>query len=468
MTENFYLVVRTPSNSASVNGYTATEIGNKSVNTRVNYVLRTGSDGLDEDDHHNTASTYSIASNYTHNLVDDSESGTKQMQMRDTTYPLNMNVRDTISFGQQEYTESDTVYYQLDSSLVNYEGGNAAGAHGYPTGTLGTYSFYVTVGGHYYKWENSGWIDAGTEVTPVVADAKEWSSTTGGDMSLVLADAGGEAIDLSGIRKIAKDHSNEFTITMRASLTMTEPACQAGIVASQKSGSDKHTKPNYRAYLSTHADTLSTSSNSAYSDGIAGYYRTDIGSSTIALEASKKSQLGINIDDLKSADGVIALVGTYDLSKLTGADAMISNATTVTYTLSLQRRNDKGTYDAVTDISKYITVLGSDKLDAGTLSDGKNSYVFTDTKAANGFATRDGSSLAFKHAFRIKVNTNVEGKSQFYANYRLVLTATMSGDGVNDTPVNANNLDGYQHSDYVTYTLARINTEGIQRGSTTD
>lgn len=468
VTENFYLVVRTPSNSASVNGYTATEIGNKSVNTRVNYVLRTGSDGLDEDDHHNTASTYSIASNYTHNLVDDSESGTKQMQMRDTTYPLNMNVRDTISFGQQEYTESDTVYYQLDSSLVNYEGGNAAGAHGYPTGTLGTYSFYVTVGGHYYKWENSGWIDAGTEVTPVVADAKEWSSTTGGDMSLVLADAGGEAIDLSGIRKIAKDHSNEFTITMRASLTMTEPACQAGIVASQKSGSDKHTKPNYRAYLSTHADTLSTSSNSAYSDGIAGYYRTDIGSSTIALEASKKSQLGINIDDLKSADGVIALVGTYDLSKLTGADAMISNATTVTYTLSLQRRNDKGTYDAVTDISKYITVLGSDKLDAGTLSDGKNSYVFTDTKAANGFATRDGSSLAFKHAFRIKVNTNVEGKSQFYANYRLVLTATMSGDGVNDTPVNANNLDGYQRSDYVTYTLARINTEGIQHGSTTN
>ena len=470
VTENFYLVVRMPSNSASVNGYTATEIGNKSVNTRVNYVLRTGSDGLDEDDHHNTASTYSIASNYTHNLVD-KESGTKQMTVRGTTYPLDMHVCDTIKFGEQEYTSSDTLYYQLDSSLVNYEVhdevSKAAGAHGYPTGTQGTYLFYVMVGNSYYTWNGSGWNDPVTTKTPVVA-AKTWSSTTGGDMSLVLADANGKAIDLSGIREIAKSQKSEFVITMKASLTMTEPACQAGIIASQKGGSDKYTKPNYRAYLSTHADTLSTSSNSAYSDGIAGYYRTDIGSSTIALEASKKSQLGINIDDLKSADGVIALVGTYDLSKLTGADAMISNATTVTYTLSLQRRNDKGTYDAVTDISKYITVLGSDKLDAGTLSDGKNSYVFTDTKAANGFATRDGSSLAFKHAFRIKVNTNVEGKSQFYANYRLVLTATMSGDGVNDTPVNANNLDGYQHSDYVTYTLARINTEGIQHGSTTN
>lgn len=469
--ENFYLVVRTPSNSASVNGYTATEIGNKSVNTRINYTMRTGNNGLDEDDHHNTASTYSIASNYTHNLVDEIVD-TKQMTMDGTTYPLKMEVSDTISFGDQEYTGSDTVYYQLDSSLVNYTDGNAAGAHGYPTGTQGAYSFYVTVGvNNYYKWNGSGWDGPVTTETPVVADTKQWSSTTGGDMSLVLADANGKAIDLSGIREIAKSHESKFTITMKASLTMTEPACQAGIIASQNSGNDKYTKPNYRAYLSTHADTLSTSSNSAYNDGGAGYYRADVGSSTIALEAPEKSQLGINIDDLKSADGWIALLGTYDFSKLTGADAMISKATTVTYTLSLQRRNDKGTYDAVTDISKYITELRSDKPGADSWSDSGNSYVFTDSKGTDGtFATRDGNSLAFKHAFLVKVNTDVEGeKKQTYANYRLVLTAQlMTGSDIVDTPVNVSNLDGYQHSDYVTYTLARINTEGIQHGSTTN
>ena len=477
VTENFYLVVRTPSGSASVNGYTATGIGNQSVNTRVNYVLRTGSDGLDEDDHHNTASTYSIASNYTHNLVD-KRSGTNQMTMNGTTYRLEMEVIDTIRFGKQEYTDSDTVYYQLDSSLVNYENGNAAGAHGYPTGTQGTYSFYVKVENNYYTWDGSKWKDAGTKKTPAV-DARDWSSKTGGDMSLVLADANG-AIDLSGIREIAKSHKSEFVITMEASLTMTEPACQAGIIASQKSGSDKYTKPNYRAYLSTHADTLSTSSNSAYNDGGAGYFRMDVGSSTIALEASKKSQLGINIDDLKSADGTIALVGTYDFSKLNGADAMISNATTVTYTLSLQKRqdNDDGSYRYVPvndDISKYITeyiaVLGDDKhveLVEGTLNDDHSGYVFTDNKTGGKFATRYENSLAFKHSFRVKVNTNVEDKGQTYANYRLVLTAHMFGGGVNDTPVNANNLDGYANSDYVTYTLARINTEGVQHGSTTN
>ena len=192
----------------------------------------------------------------------------------------------------------------------------------------------------------------------------------------------------------------------------------------------------------------------------------DVGSSTIALEASKKSQLGINIDDLKSADGTIALVGTYDFSKLSGAEAMISSATTVTYLLSLQRKDGDGYVAVDEDISKYITVLGSDKLGAGSLSG--NSYVFTDSKSDSGFATRDGNSLAFKHAFRVKVNTDVEGTGQTYANYRLVLTAQMSGDGVNDTPVNVSNLDGYANSDYVTYTLARINTEGIPHEAKTN
>lgn len=468
--ENFYLVVRTPAGSAGVNGYTATTV-DTSLNEHINYLLRgkkAADDKAAEDGHQNTASTYSVTSNYTHDLIDGNEGGIKQMVLHDVTYPLAMKVSDTVKFdSNQQYTSSDELYYQLDSSLVNYEGGKAAGAHGYPTGTQGTYSFYVTVGGKYYTWNGSKWIDAGTSPTPAIA-AKDWSAT-GGDMSLVLADASGKAIDLSGIREIAKNHNSQFTITMKANLAMTEPACQAGIIASQNGGTDKYTKPNYRAHLSTHAETLSTSSNSAYNDGGAGYYRMDVGSSTIALEASKKSQLGINIDDLKSADGEIALVGTYDLSKLTGAEAKIDAASTVTYTLSLEQRQDNGGYAPVGDISNYITVLGSDCLGTGAASADGNSYVFTDTKTNGAFLTRDGNSLAFKHAFRVKVNTNVEGENQTYANYRLVLTANiMTGNVVDDTPVNVSNLDSYSHSDYVTYTLARINTEGIRHETKTN
>lgn len=476
--ENFYLVVRTPAGSAGVNGYTATTV-DTSLNEHINYLLR-GKKAADgkaaEDGHQNTASTYSVTSNYTHDLIDNNEGGIKQMVLHDVTYPLTMKVSDTVKFdSNQQYTSSDALYYQLDSSLVNYgKNGSAAGAHGYPTGTQGTYSFYVTVGGKYYA-PHASTVNGKTKWTWGEATAEDHCAATGlwtadgTDMKLTLANADLGAIDLSGIREIAKNHGSEFTITMEAKLTMTEPACQAGIIASQNGGTDKYTKPNYRAHLSTHAETLSTSSNSAYIDGIAGYYRMDVGSSTIALEASKKSQLGINIDDLKSADGEIALVGTYDLSKLTGAEAMISSADTVTYTLSLQQRQDDGSYAQVSGIKNYITVLGSDKLANGSLSaDGKN-YVFTDSKGTGGaFATRDGNSLAFEHAFRVKVNTDVEGKDQTYANYRLVLTAHMSGVGVNDTPVNVSSLAGYANSDYVTYTLARINTEGIRHETKTN
>ena len=110
-------------------------------------------------------------------------------------------------------------------------------------------------------------------------------------------------------------------------------------------------------------------------------------------------------------------------------------------------------------------MLDSDKLDKDKVSLSGGSYVFTDTKAGDAFATRDGSTLAFKHDFRVKVNTDVETAGQTYASYRLVLTAHMSGGGVNDTPVNVSNLDGYTNSDYVTYTLARINTQGIPHGT---
>lgn len=474
--ENFYLVVRTPAGSVGVNGYTATTV-DTSLNEHINYLLR-GKKAADgkaaEDGHQNTPSTYSVASNYTHSLVDnkrnlvDNRDSISRMELKEATYSLSMNVSDTVTFdSSQQYTSSDALYYQLDSSLVTYHDGVIAGSVGYPTGTQGTYEFYVKVGDNYYTWGGSGWSLAGTKETPVVSGLS-WTAN-GGDMSLVLADAEGNPIDMSGLREIAKNHVNAFTVTMRAALTMTEPACQAGIVASQNSGTDRYTKPNYRAYLSTHADTLSTSSNSAYNDGGAGYYRMDVGSSTIALEASKKSQLGINIDDLKSADGEIALVGTYDLSKLTGAEAKIDAASTVTYTLSLEQRQDNGGYAPVGDISNYITVLGSDYLGTGAASADGNSYVFTDTKTNGAFLTRDGNSLAFKHAFRVKVNTNVEGENQTYANYRLVLTANiMTGNVVDDTPVNVSNLDGYSHSDYVTYTLARINTEGIRHETKTN
>lgn len=486
--ESFFLVVRVPQNSsATVNGYTGTSLSS-GVNTRINYVKR--SNESETDSHDNTASTYSVASGYTQGLVDnrqnpDGTEGTQVMSV-DTTNRFTMDVTDTVDCGNNEYNSSDTLYYQLNSSLASYNASNngfaLTGASGYPSGTSGTYSFYVKVGDTYYKPSKSTdsagnvkwtWTAAGTgeaDASKAAVSGKSWSAD-GGDMQLVLSDSEGTAIDLSGIRKIATDATNAtgenvpFSIQMKADLQMSGPACQNAIAASEDELS-AYTKPTYRSFLSPHADTLSTSTMTDDNNGMMCYYRKGGGASTIALTATKKTQLGINVDDLGTADGTIALAATYDLSKLSGADEKLSKAEKATFTLTLQKRKDDkdGGYDSVS-IADYLSVQESSKLGTGTVSADGNGIVFTDTASNGVLATRDDSSPILRLGFVVKVNTDVEKAQQFYANYRLVMTAHLSGNGVDDTPVNASgSIPGYTNSDYVTYTLTRVNMKGISHG----
>lgn len=476
--ESFFLVVRVPTSdsTATVNGYTGTSLSG-GVNTRINYVKR--SNESETDSHDNTASTYSVASGYNQTLIDnhqnaDGTEGTQVMSV-DTTNNFTMDVTDTVDCGNNEYNSSDTLYYQLNSSLASYSGSALTGASGYPSGTSGTYSFYVKVGNTYYKPStdsagNVKWTEAGEGEAAV--SGKSWSAD-GGDMQLVLSDSEGTPIDLSGIRKIATDAANaaganaSFSIQMKANLQMSGPACQNAIAASEDASA--YTKPTYRSFLSPHAETLSTSTMAKDNDGKMRYYRKGGGASTIALTATKKTQLGINVDDLGTADGTIALAATYDLSKLSGADEKLNKAENATFTLTLQKRNDEGGYEGV-PIADYLSVQESSKLGTGSPSADRNSIVFTDAAskdvASNSvLATRDGSSPILRLGFVVKVNTDVELAQHFYANYRLVMTAHLSGSGVDDTPVNASgSIAGYANSDYVTYTLTRVHMEGISHG----
>lgn len=473
--ESFFLVVRVPTkdSTATVNGYTGTSLSGD-VNTRINYVKR--SNESETDSHVNTASTYSVASGYGQTLIDnrqnpDGTEGTQVMSV-DTTNSFTMDVTDTVSCGNNEYNSSDTLYYQLNSSLASYNGSPLTGASGYPSGTSGTYSFYVKVGETYYKPSKSTdsagnvkwtWtaVEAGADDAGKAAVSGKLWSADGGDMQLVLSDSEGTPIDLSGIRSMAITAKSSFSIQMKADLQMSGPACQNAIAASEDASA--YTKPTYRSFLSPHADTLSTSTMAKDNDGKMRYYRKGGGASTIALTATKKTQLGINVDDLGTADGTIALAATYDLSKLSGADEKLNKAENATFTLTLQKRNDEGGYEGV-PIADYLSVQESSKLGTGSPSADRNSIVFTDT-ASNGLATRDGSSPILRLGFVVKVNTDVESAKHFYANYRLVMTAHLSGEGVDDTPVNASgSIVGYPNSDYVTYTLTRVHMEGISHG----
>ncbi len=479
--ENFYLVVNVPSSdgatASAVNGYTTTSFADSAINKNLNCTLRTDK-GKSTDDHKNSASTYSIYSSYGQTLTDNNTSGVSQIQGgADTGYGLSMNVTDAITFDPaQQYTDSDKLYYQFSASLVNYskngDTATSSGATGFPTGTSGTLKFYVMVGDKYYTPSISDsdgsttWTEA-TAGTP--AATKSWTAN-GNDLSVVLSDGNSNAFDLSGLRDIAKNSGNAFSIIVESSdLKMTEEACKQAIAASQNG--ESYTKIGYHSSLSTSASTLSTSNLVANVDGNPGYYRKDSGNSTIELTASVQSQLGINVSDLALADGTIAAVGTYSFLKLANGSSKIDQASAVRYTLSLQRRTDtSGNYESVA-VGDYLSVAQSSGLSADSVtdSDGKTTAItFTDTKSGGTFATRDGNTDCFKFPFQVKVNTNVESEGHFYANYRIVLTASLLDANNNpiDTPVNALGASGYDNTDYLTYSLTKINVEGIPHSQT--
>lgn len=449
--ESVYLVVNVPKSGdgvtqASINGFTASSIDSNSSGGRISWnlhhVLRT--DGSD-DIQNSTASTYSILSNYEQNVVDKKDGACIPVSKSEdgAAYVLSLDVMDTVTFSpSQYYTESDHLFYQLDTSLCRYgANNNLMGVSSFPSGTSAIAKFYVAIGNQNYRWSGSDWepYDASTPAfTQIVTD-------TGDDSLRLTLDH-----DLAGIRKRAAGGS--FTVrTVVEEIRLTPDGCNKVISLSKQSGEDACTKMSYTAKLSTRKEGLNTSSLTQTKRGNVGYYRMDTGDTTITLSAPDKSQLGINVDDLRPiANGAIGLGATYELGGLSNAAEAIANADSVVYTLSLQRRGTDGTYESVTDdISNYVTVTES-KLAA--VAPSGSTITFTDSKENGKFKTKNGNTT-FSLPFTVKVNTQVEQREQFYANYRLVMTASLvKGDVASATP---------QSPDYVTYTLTRVNLNGI-------
>lgn len=455
--ESVYLVVNVPNpvdGTGSINGYTGTSIGSGSSGGRVSVnlhrVLRPNG-GKETDIQNNTASTYSILSNYGQEVVDN-ESGTRAPVSKSTdgaAYVLSLDVSDTITFNtSQNYAESDSLFYQLDTSLCHYDGSDAlTGVSSFPSGTSAIAKFYVAIGSQNYGWNGDSWekCDASTPAyTQTVTDT--------GDDSLKLR----LGCDLAKIRQLATGGS--FTVrTVVEEIRLTPDGCNKVIALSKQYGEDACTKMSYIAKLSTRKEGLDTSSLTQTRRGNVGYYRMDTGDTIITLSAPEKSQLGINVDDLRPiANGTIGLGATYELGGLNNAAEAIKGADFVVYTLTLQRRGADGSYVDVTDnISDYVAVTES-KL--AVVSATGNAITFTDTKENGKFKTQNGDAT-FNLPFTVKVNTQVEQREQFYAserfyaNYRLVMTASLvTGDVAGAAP---------RSPDYVTYTLTRVNLNGI-------
>ena len=488
--ENFYLVINVPINNETenltANGYIGGSVSCGDVPVSINHTLRPDSN---RDNHENTASTYSFLSGYTHRLSDKSPDKPDSAGDIHTMTPtqkaelggryINVKVQDDITFNSnQNYNDKDSLYYKLDISLRQHETSGNETSNYFATGTEGTARMYVMIGKDYYYFESGEWKKSGDKkeasVIPWAAKAENK-----GEMSLTLKD-GDKALDLAGIRAIAKSQGSGFTIVTEMEIHLSELAYKESIMGSLSSGKNEYTQLNYRSVLAVIEESLSYSSTTASENGKVHYYRAEWGSSVITYSANDIMQLGINCSELDTADGNIETTGTYSLDDVVNADDKIDTADRIVYSLRLYRRTTTGgSYEQVSDPEKYMRVgcMQLDNLTTATESGGKHYFTWTDTKTNGVFETAESAGRRFKVNIPVEVFTdNVETENHTFANYRLVLTAELyKGDVRIDYPFNSRITAGSgdsgsleDHSDYVTYTLTRIATDeliNIQAGT---
>lgn len=472
--EDFYLVVRFPKDdqatAAAVVGKLKSNLSfaeGTSIATRVNQVLRPKYDNkVVKDDMANSASTYSILTGYRQALTDnDATAGPSVPTLTGSGHTVQLDVTDTVTFNSnQVYNgENDPLYYELSTTLGQWATGDrSVGSGGFPSGMSGTVTFYAQVDDAYYVYsKDGGWKKSETLGSGSVPSglSYRWVSD-GGEMKLLLGSTNSEAsvVSLAGLRDAAKKAGQtSFTIRAQMTIEMTDEAFAKAIAASSNSGEDNWTQMVFRGQLATKADQLAYTSLTLKVVGNHKYYREGSAYSTISLTASLPSQLGINIDDLRqtTADGTIGTVATYDLSNASNVDELLDKAQSVTFTATLMRRSDtKGNY-VPADITKVMSGGDKPKTNStvlGTATKGTESYSWTDTKADGKFSTLNGQKFELPIDFVVDTTKD----AQVYANYRIVVTAEMrNADGkVINTPGNT--------SDFVTFTLTRVNTKGIQ------
>ena len=490
--ENFFLTINIPyqtNQDASANGYIEANVQSEGIPISVNSILRPryvdekGEEKTVLDDHDQTASTYSFLSGYSQTLVDETtdykDDNKKQIpRQKGDDSPgrfININLKDTISFNSgQAYNANDTLFYRLDINLNQFSSSGASHTtSGFATtDTEGKVKFYVTtVDGQYYKLNEGKWTKAlkGTAAAEYI-----WKSNqeNGGEPKLVLKDSNG-AIDLSGIREIAKEKGAEFIIRTEIEIHMSEEAMNEAIMSSLNSGNDAYTNLNYKSILSVREEALDYSSNTESTTGKVDYYHSSWGYSTISYSANDIKQLGINCLDLETADGNIITTGVYSLEDRANAGSIIEQANRIEYSLQLMKKQDSGGYELVKNPRAYVSFdcskLGG--VPSSEPSESNNySFIWNDYRQdGKSFKLADGDS---NKRFTISIHTKVNTSQCDLANYRLVLRAKMYDANGNllDNPYRAslkgsndNNIsdEDANHFDYITYTLTKIAIDGL-------
>lgn len=469
--ENYYLVITVPYQyeDFALNGNLKSEL-DWSMPSEVTCVHRHNQLIIDaegkkvgEDDE----TSYQISSGYRQKLVSTVQPD-KAINLGDTDNKMQVKVEDTITFSNKQiYGDNDKLYLKLTVNLQEYtNSGSESEEKQFPVGTTGKVNFYVNDGiKYYYYWdgENKTWKST---TSRTVAVSYDWASN-GGNMELLLSD-GTNALDLSYVRQMIKGNNDngdsQIIVTAEMDIEFgSAEVLNVAVPGSEYNGTDTWVQLHYLGQISTQDTSLSYSAMRATAKDKAKYYRGVQYQAVLSMDAIQIDQLGVNplqlVEDYqeningKNASR-IDLTAALNLANLQNIESVLKKTDNITFTLSLQRKND-GYIAKVSDASNYIA------FDKGTFDDKKNSWSWTipkDQYYNNGAIVTndifDGTQFTFP------ITAYVFNNQKGYANYKIKLGVSF---GV-DSTVSVTDSDAY-----VVYTYACIKPSfyELQSGGTT-
>lgn len=474
VTENFYMIVNVPeesakeSNISSINGAVNSNV-TTSAPCSITKVRRVDESG---DSGNNTESTFSILSSYTQKLVDESEDGV--LLLKDTSKTVNISLLDTITFDKsQAYGAEDKLYQDFMITPYNNE---QALTFLQDSGTKGTVSFQVytedDTGKHYYTYSN-GKLGQTTE-EPSECASYEWTSQEG-RMNLVLGTGNSKdaAIDLSKVRTdiMNAEGAPKIYVQLTMRLTLSDSSYNELVPASSLDSSNNQPKNSLRldyvSRLAKSADNLSESTWRGSCNGSSRYYKAESGCLNLNFEGDDIRQLGINLNDLSNSKSqVIDATASIDFNKWSGWKEAMEEAEKITFTFHLEQKDNEKEYKKVS-INDYLDYMKVGiwnqkdyeyKEDLIQKDDQSNSWSFTQTKANGEFANLKDGIFSLPVEYAVKISAAQEDFQ--YANYRLVVEVSMYDKSNNllGIPNNPDNPNETVPSllDYMTYTVARV------------
>ena len=472
-TENYFVVISVPDAknhrlTLQKSGMVWSNSTTTSPPLEVHQVHRYDQTSIDPKEGISEAS-FNYLKNYEQALQDNTSNENVMVQTTSAKVDIPISITNTIGFTYSNYEESDPLYQELVISLKKTENGTPPTTVGIPgdavaitgSGTGSTteqavnlYAYYKDSSNndHYYVWNGNNWLDNGTTKTP--ATSYSWSAGENAtEMVLPFAvktESGYQYLDLA---KLRRDSKNQFFLEVETTLEMsvasvmynnTIPydACTGGNIAN-------YTQINALSVLSFTESGLSYSTLKANTSGYKKFYLNTERRAVLKLDYSDIDQLGINpLDHPAGQPAKIDTVLTLDFSNMEGfvSDVTqfktLSQADTVQFTLSLQKKGDTEYIGA--DMNTYLSDVKPEGIEIsnGTITLSKNA---------------DGTYPCYNEQsgqITIPISFNVKTDVQNYSNYRIHATVSLLSNGTAQ-PFDVNQTDAF-----ITYTYAKINTNG--------